>query len=100
MPTTKYQKHLRARLAHALLELKDIYGTLSDGAIINCSFKRADLAGLSNMNIANVIRTLSAFSKEGITFLEKKRVKLIELNKLREISNRESSLPAHILPSS
>jgi CRP-like cAMP-binding protein len=81
------QKHLRARLADALLKLLDFYGTLSDGKTLNCPLKRSDLAGLSNMNTANVIRTLSAFSKEKIISLDKKKISLNDIEALKQIRN-------------
>lgn len=80
------QKHLRARLAYTILQLLDIYKTLPDGKTINCILKRSDLAGLSNMTTANVIRTISSFSKEGIIESERKRLKVNYPEKLRDIS--------------
>jgi CRP-like cAMP-binding protein len=83
------QKHLRARLADALLKLLDFYGTLVDGKTLNCPLKRADLAGLSNMNTANVIRTLSAFGKEKVISLDKKKIRINDVEALKQIRNRE-----------
>ena len=79
------QKHLRARLADALLKLLDFYGTLPDGRTLNCPLKRSDLAGLSNMNVANVIRTLSVFNKEKIISLNKKKICINDVAALKHI---------------
>lgn len=79
------QKHLRARLAETILSLRDFYGTLPDNKIINCEMKRADLAGLSNMSTANVIRTISDFTKEGILESEGKRLSVLDEKKLKAI---------------
>ena len=84
---TMTQKHLHARLAEAILHLLEIYGTMDDEQTINCILKRSDLAGLSNMTTANVIRTLSFFSKEGVIESEKKRIKVKDLKKLMVISS-------------
>ena len=81
------QKHLRARLADSLLLLYDMYGTLSDGQTLNCTMKRAEIAAMSNMTTANVIRTLSDFEKEGLVGLDKKQIKInsVEQMKLESI---------------
>jgi len=81
------QKQLRARLAVALLLLYDMYGTLPDGQTLNCNMKRAELAAMSNMNTANVIRTLSSFEKEGLLSLVKKQIKIIDVEGMKQISN-------------
>lgn len=80
------QKHLRARLADAVFQLEGMYGYLPDGQTINCLIKRADLAGLSNMTTANVIRTLSAFAKEGLVVTRKKRLVIQNKEGLLEVS--------------
>lgn len=81
------QKHLRARLADAILQLLDIFGTLPDNETINCTLKRSDLAGLSNMTTANVIRTISSFTKERIIESEKKKIKIKNIEQLKAISS-------------
>ena len=67
------QKHLRARLADALLLVEDIYGTAKDGEL-NAVLKRADLAALANMTPANAIRVLSAFAKEHIIEINRRKI--------------------------
>ncbi len=80
------QKLLRARLADTILYLMDMYGTCPDGQTINCTLKRNELAALSNMTTANVIRAISSFSKEGLISTEKKRLKVKNPELLRTIS--------------
>ena len=58
------QKHIRGRLAEALIFLKRTYGIEEDGATLNIYMSREDLANLSNMTTSNAIRTLSNFSQE------------------------------------
>ena len=82
-------KHLRARLAEAILLLKEFYGTLEDGRTINYYIKRTDLAGLSNMNPANVIRTIASFTKEDLLVSEKKRIIIKNEKALRRVSEQE-----------
>lgn len=80
------QKHIRGRLAEAILFLKDNYGMEEDGVTLNIYLSREDLASLSNMTTSNAIRTLSIFATEKIISVDGRRVKLIDEEKLRKIS--------------
>ena len=80
------QKHIRGRLAEALMVLKDNYGYEDDGATINIYMSREDLANLSNMTTSNAIRTLSAFVTENILIVDGRRIKIINEPALRKIS--------------
>ncbi len=80
------QKHMRARLADALLHLLDIYGTQHDHATIDVSLKRTELAALANMSTANAIRFLSTFSKERLIEIDHRKVKILNLKALKDIS--------------
>ena len=80
------QKHIRGRLAEALLRLKNKYGTEEDGVTLSISLSREDLANLSNMTTSNAIRTLSAFAAEELIVIEGKNIKLLEVEKLHKIS--------------
>ena len=80
------QKHVRARLADALLLINEIYGTRTDQETLNVPLKRSDLAALSNMTTANAIRILSSFSKENLIELDKRDIKVKNLKALRDIS--------------
>lgn len=80
------QKHIRGRLAEALMVLRDNYGYEDDGATINIYMSREDLANLSNMTTSNAIRTLSAFVTERILLVDGRRIKIINEPALRKIS--------------
>lgn len=80
------QKHIRGRLAEALLRLKEKYGTEADGQTLGISLSRDDLASLSNMATCNAIRTLSAFADEQLVHLEGRKIAIVEEEKLRNIS--------------
>ena len=80
------QKHIRGRLAEALLRLKNKYGTKEDGVTLAISLSREDLANLSNMTTSNAIRTLSAFAAEELIAIDGKNIKLLEETKLHKIS--------------
>lgn len=84
---TLTQKHIRGRLAEALLVLKETYGYESDNCTLKVCLTREDIANLSNMTTANAIRTLSNFASEGIVELNGKRIKIIDKKQLEEINN-------------
>jgi CRP-like cAMP-binding protein len=80
------QKHIRGRLAEALLFLVDCYGLEEDEATLSIYLSREDLANLSNMTTSNAIRTLSAFATEKIIAIDGRKIKIIEIDKLKKIS--------------
>ena len=80
------QKHVRARLADALVMVHDVYGTSSESGALNASLKRADLAALANMTTANAIRVLSAFVKENLVEINRRSIKINNLQTLKDIS--------------
>lgn len=80
------QKHIRGRLAEALLLLKKNYGVEADEATINIYLSREDLANLSNMTTSNAIRTLSQFVNEHLIAMDGRKLKLIDEDRLLKIS--------------
>ena len=79
------QKHIRGRLAEALVFLIDNYGLEEDNTI-NIYLAREDLANLSNMTTSNAIRTLSTFVTEKVIALDGRKIKILDEEKLRKIS--------------
>ena len=80
------QKHIRGRLAEALLLLEDNYGLEDDDATLKIYMSREDLANLSNMTTSNAIRTLTAFVTEKLILVDGRRIKILNENQLRKIS--------------
>lgn len=80
------QKHIRGRLAEALVVLKDNYGFEDDGITLKIYMAREDLANLSNMTTSNAIRTLSAFVNEKLIAVDGRRIKILNEAQLRKIS--------------
>ena len=80
------QKHIRGRLAEALLLLKKNYGVEEDGATVSIYLAREDLANLSNMTTSNAIRTLTNFSMEHIIAMDGRKLKIIDEDRLVKIS--------------
>lgn len=80
------QKHVRGRLAEALLSLLDVYGLDSDGQTLDLHISREDLANMSNMTTSNAIRTLSDFVDEKILEVHGRIIKFLDLQMLKRIS--------------
>jgi len=82
------QKHMRGRMADALLYLHDTYGCTVEDDSVGAELKRSDIAALSNMTTANAIRTISEFSKDGLITVDKRKIFLnqSQLNELYSIS--------------
>ncbi len=80
------QKHIRGRLAEALIVLLDNYGYEDDNCTLRIYMGREDLANLSNMTTSNAIRTLSTFVNEKILLVDGRRIKIINESQLRKIS--------------
>lgn len=80
------QKHIRGRLAEALLFLRDNYGVEEDGSTLSIYLSREDLANLSNMTTSNAIRTLSAFANEHLIAIDGKKIKIVDEEELGKVS--------------
>jgi len=79
------QKHIRGRLSEALLFLLDSYGFADDGETLDINISREDIASISNMTTSNAIRTLSAFQKEGLISIYRRRISLKDIDALKRI---------------
>lgn len=80
------RKHMRGRLADVLLHFISRYGYEPDGATLAISLSREELADIANMTTANAIRTLSAFAAEGVLAVERRKIRVLSLDSLKEIS--------------
>ena len=80
------QKHIRGRLAEALILLRDNYGYEDDNSTLNIYMAREDLANLSNMTTSNAIRTLSSFVTEKLITVDGRCIKILNEQQLRKIS--------------
>ena len=80
------QKHIRGRLAEALLFLKHNYGVEEDGSTLSIYLSREDLASLSNMTTSNAIRTLSSFATERLIAIDGKKIKIVDEEELHKVS--------------
>ncbi len=80
------QKHIRGRLAEALIVLRDSYGYEDDNITLKIYMSREDLANLSNMTTSNAIRTLSGFVNEKLIVVDGRNIKILNESALRKIS--------------
>lgn len=80
------QKHIRGRLAEALIVLRDHYGFEDDNMTLRIYMAREDLANLSNMTTSNAIRTLSGFVAEKLITVDGRRICILNEPMLRKIS--------------
>lgn len=80
------QKHIRGRLAEALIVLLDSYGYEDDNVTLKIYMSREDLANLSNMTTSNAIRTLSGFVNERLIVVDGRNIKILNEPQLRKIS--------------
>ena len=80
------QKHIRGRLADALLVLIENYGYEDDDSTLRIYMAREDLASLSNMTTSNAIRTLSLVVNEKIITVDGRRIRILNEPMLRKIS--------------
>lgn len=80
------QKHIRGRLAEALIVLKENYGYEDDNSTLKIYMAREDLANLSNMTTSNAIRTLSNFVNEKIITVDGRRIRILNEAILKKIS--------------
>lgn len=80
------QKHIRGRLAEALIVLSDHYGYEDDNMTLKIYMAREDLANLSNMTTSNAIRTLSGFVSEKLITVDGRRIRILDETQLRKIS--------------
>lgn len=80
------RKHMRARLADAILYAYEKYRTDKNNTSIQVELKRSDLAALSNMTTANAIRTLTEFSRDNLITVEGREITIKNLPAMRRIS--------------
>ncbi len=83
---TLTQKQIPGRLAESLLFLRDTYGFERDGMTLKACLSREDIAKLSSMSTSNAIRTLSYFAGKKLIGIEGKKIKLLDIPGLEEIS--------------
>lgn len=80
------QKNVRERLAEILLLLHKDFGTDKEGTL-QIFLTREELAGLVGTATESVIRLLSEFKKDKLIELNKRKIKILNFDKLESLSN-------------
>lgn len=81
------QKPVRERVAEALLCLKEAYGYEPDGATINVSLTREEIANIVGTTPESAIRLLSEFRRDNIIDLKGKKITFLNLPMLVKTAN-------------
>ena len=76
------QKQMHGRIADALLYLKDV----NQSAVFNLMISKQDLADLTSMTRDSAIRILKEFQQDNIIDMQNREMKILDLDKLEEIS--------------
>lgn len=82
------QKHMRGRMAEALLYLEEHFGLEEDSNTLAIQLTREELSELSNMTTANAIRMLAAFEADGMIQVEGRRIHICNREELIHTSKR------------
>ncbi|NPA44317.1 MAG: Crp/Fnr family transcriptional regulator [Chlorobi bacterium] len=78
------RKQLRGRLADSLLYLRN---EIFNSDEFDMGMTRKELAELSSMSMENAVRILSEFKKDKIISLEGKRIKILQIDILKKLSD-------------
>lgn len=85
--TNMAQKHVRERIAEAILLLKECYGVKSDNVTIDSNLTRRDIANIAGTTTETSIRILSELNKDKIIELNGKNIKILSFDKLLRTAN-------------
>ncbi len=84
--TAVAQKSVRERLAAVLIKLDEIFGT-DDQQYLNVSLTREEMASMVGTATESVIRLLSEFKSDHYIELTGRKIKILNQEKLRKLSN-------------
>lgn len=81
------QKHVRERIAEAILLLHEAYGLKEDNQTIDSNLTRKEIANIAGTTTETSIRILSEFQKDKIIELTGKEIKILDIKKLFKTAN-------------
>tara|TARA_R110001592_G_scaffold52689_2_gene161657 strand:- start:9527 stop:10222 length:696 start_codon:yes stop_codon:yes gene_type:complete len=81
------QQNIEARLAFSLNQLVEFFGFEKDNKTIAVSLKRKEIAAISNMNTANVIRCLSNLKDKKIIDTYSRKIIILNYDLLKQLFN-------------
>ena len=80
------QNSVRARVAEAILFIKEAYGFEEDAQTVNATFSREEIANIVGTATETAIRLLSEFKKDNLIAFKGKRIQILDTSKLIKIS--------------
>ena len=81
------QKNVRERMAESLLFFKITYGLQKDNMTLNINFSREEIANYTGTSTESAIRLLSEFNQDGIIKIDKKKIMILDINRLIKTAN-------------
>jgi CRP/FNR family transcriptional regulator len=81
------QQNIESRLAYSLNQIIDFFGFENDNKTIAVSLKRKEIAAISNMNTANVIRCLSNLKNKKIIETNGRKIIILNYSLLKQLFN-------------
>lgn len=81
------QKHVRERIADALILLIKVYGYKDDGKTLNTSLTRREIANIAGTTTETSIRVLSDFQQDGMITLNGKDIAIVNKTQLINTAN-------------
>lgn len=85
------QKHVKGRIAEVLLMLENFYGIYEKDQTINAIIKREDIGNIAGTTTETTIRVISELNKDGVLELLGKRIKILDRQRLQEISEEHNN---------
>ena len=79
------QTKLESRLAYTLIDLINFFGFEADEKTLAVELKRKEIASLSSMNTANVIRMMSHFKNLKIINTKLRKIQILRLDLLKNL---------------
>jgi len=81
------QMTVREKVAFALIYIKECFGYNSNGQILNVNSIRANIASLAGLSEEQVVRNLTDFEKEKLLAKEKRKIKILDEEKLQKMAD-------------
>lgn len=80
-------KHVRERMAEALIRLCDFYGMDEDNITVNATLSRQELGSIAGTSAESAIRIIHEFQEMKIIRLNGKKIIILDFDKLERLAN-------------
>lgn len=82
------QTPVKERMAQSLVTLKDVYGLERDGATIDISMKRDEIASIAGTSRETATRILSEFADDNLISMNGRKIQILDQKALVKIANQ------------